>query len=96
MTSHQPRIDLASTSHQPRIDLASTSQKVKSFHTICMITDYIVENEKYNNTYNSRYMYDGNGDGVEDINTLLLMFNRLVDIDNIDYITVDDEIYRLR
>ena len=59
-------------------------------------TDYIVENEKYNNTYNSRYMYDGNGDGVEDINTLLLMFNRLVDIDNIDYITVDDEIYRLR
>ena len=61
-----------------------------------MITDYIVENEKYNNTYNSRYMYDGNGDGVEDINTLLLMFNRLVDIDNIDYITVDDEIYRLR
>ena len=41
-------------------------------------------------------MYDGNGDGVEDINTLLLMFNRLVDIDNIDYITVDDEIYRLR
>ena len=41
-------------------------------------------------------MYDGNGDSVEDINTLLLMFNRLVDIDNIDYITVDDEIYRLR
>lgn len=41
-------------------------------------------------------MYDGNGDSVEDINTLLLMFNRLVDIDNIDYITVDDEIYRVR
>ena len=57
-------------------------------------TEYIVENDKYDNTYNGRYMYDGDGDGIQDINTLLLMFNRLVDVEKIDHIIIDEEIYK--
>ena len=39
-------------------------------------------------------MYDGDGDGIQDINTLLLMFNRLVDVEKIDHIIIDEEIYK--
>lgn len=52
-------------------------------------TSYIVFDDKYINTYNSAYKYDGNGDGEQDFDTLQCMFNRLVNIEEIVSIQVD-------
>lgn len=57
-------------------------------------TEYVISSDSEENNYNGSYSFDGDGDGTQDLKCLQFMFNRLVKIEDIDYIKVDDVIYK--
>lgn len=57
-------------------------------------TEYVISSDSEVNNYNGSYSFDGDGDGTQDLKCLQFMFNRLVKIEDIDYIKVDDVIYK--